>query len=187
MFELLLDYLQIRFGNLDTCGQDVLDTDNDIRPVGICGNLAFNTGEIALDNTHPVAYNKGGIVEADTVGIQVHHEHEIGHLFVRNHKHGTGEEVFHIEKTHAIDIGKVAGRLLGGADKDQIADDRDFTALAAVLQLGNQNGWEGNNRHPNAPQTSTGKGICIWQTPACHECGQQTNISVFQTLKSNIS
>ena len=24
MFELLLDYLQIRFGNLDTCGQDVL-------------------------------------------------------------------------------------------------------------------------------------------------------------------
>ena len=135
MFELLLDYLQIRFGNLDTCGQDVLDTDNDIRPVGICGNLAFNTGEIALDNTHPVAYNKGGIVEADTVGIQVHHEHEIGHLFVRNHKHGTGEEVFHIEKTHAIDIGKVAGRLLGGTDKDQIADDRDFTALAAVLQL----------------------------------------------------
>ena len=113
MFELLLDYLQIRFGNLDTCGQDVLDTDNDIRPVGICGNLAFNTGEIALDNTHPVAYNKGAIVEADTVGIQVHHEHEIGHLFVRNHKHGTGEEVFHIEKTHAIDIGKVAGRLLG--------------------------------------------------------------------------
>ena len=101
MFELLLDYLQIRFGNLDTCGQDVLDTDNDIRPVGICGNLAFNTGEIALDNTHPVAYNKGAIVEADTVGIQVHHEHEIGHLFVRNHKHGTGEEVFHIEKTHA--------------------------------------------------------------------------------------
>ena len=137
MFELLLDYLQIRFGNLDTCGQDVLDTDNDIRPVGICGNLAFNAGEIALDNTHPVAYNKGAIVEADTVGIQVHHEHEIGHLFVRNHKHGTGEEVFHIEKTHAIDIGKVAGRLLGGADKDQIADDRDFTALAAVLQLRN--------------------------------------------------
>ena len=126
MFELLLDYLQIRFGNLDTCGQDVLDTDNDIRPVGICGNLAFNTGEIALDNTHPVAYNKGAIVEADTVGIQVHHEHEIGHLFVRNHKHGTGEEVFHIEKTHAI-------------DKDQIADDRNFTALAAVLQLGNHN------------------------------------------------
>ena len=124
MFELLLDYLQIRFGNLDTCGQDVLDTDNDIRPVGICGNLA---------------YNKGAIVEADTVGIQVHHEHEIGHLFVRNHKHGTGEEVFHIEKTHAIDIGKVAGRLLGGTDKDQIADDRDFTALAAVLQLGNHN------------------------------------------------
>ena len=58
MFELLLDYLQIRFGNLDTCGQDVLDTDNDIRPVGICRNLAFNAGEIALDNTHPVAYNK---------------------------------------------------------------------------------------------------------------------------------
>ena len=128
MFELLLDYLQIRFGNLDTCGQDVLDTDNDIRPVGICGNLAFNAGEIALDNTHPVAYNKGAIVEADTVGIQVHHEHEIGHLFV-----------FHIEKTHAIDIGKVAGRLLGGTDKDQIADDRNFTALAAVLQLGNHN------------------------------------------------
>lgn len=51
MFELLLDYLQIRFGNLDTCGQDVLDTDNDIRPVGICGNLAFNTGEIAHDST----------------------------------------------------------------------------------------------------------------------------------------
>ena len=98
MFELLLDYLQIRFGNLDTCGQDVLDTDNDIRPVGICGNLAFNAGEIALDNTHPVAYNKGAIVEADTVGIQVHHEHEIGHLFVRNHKHGTGEEVFSYRK-----------------------------------------------------------------------------------------
>lgn len=70
MFELLLDYLQIRFGNLDTCGQDVLDTDNDIRPVGICGNLAFNTGEIALDNTHPVAYNKGAIVEADTSGFR---------------------------------------------------------------------------------------------------------------------
>ena len=136
MFELLLDYLQIRFGNLDTCGQDVLDTDNDIRPVGICGNLAFNTGEIALDNTHPVAYNKGAIVEADTVGTQVHDEHEVLHLLLGDDQKGTGGKVAHIEKGDPVDIGYVAGCLFGGTDKYQVPDDRDLTSLPAVLQLG---------------------------------------------------
>ena len=47
-----------------------------------------------------------------------------------------GEKVFHVEQTDTVDIGKVAGGLLGGANKDQIANHRHFATLTAVLQLG---------------------------------------------------
>ena len=46
-------------------------------------------------------------------------------------------KVLHIKKGDIIDVGNIAGCLLGGMNKYQIADYRNFTAFTTILQLRN--------------------------------------------------
>ena len=45
--------------------------------------------------------------------------------------------IFHIKKGDIIDVGYIAGCLLGGMNKYQIADYRNFATLTTILQLRN--------------------------------------------------
>ena len=46
-------------------------------------------------------------------------------------------KVIHIQKGDIIDVGNIAGCLLGGMNKYQIADYWNFTTLTTILQLRN--------------------------------------------------
>ena len=133
---MLLYYFQIGPGHFDGSGQDILDTDDHVSLVGTGGGFPLNTAEVALDDPDLMARRQCSVVEADTVGTQVHDEHEVLHLLLGDDQKGTGGKVAHIEKGDPVDIGYVAGCLFGGTDKYQVPDDRDLTFLPAVLQLG---------------------------------------------------
>lgn len=72
-----------------------------------------------------------------TPSIQIHHEHKILHLLIRHHQHGMRGKVLHIKKGDIIDVGYIAGCLLGGMNKHQITDYWNFATLTAILQLRN--------------------------------------------------
>lgn len=81
--------------------------------------------------------SKNFAIKADTVRIQIHHEHKILHLLIRHHQHGMRGKVLHIKKGDIIDVGYIAGCLLGGMNKHQITDYWNFATLTAILQLRN--------------------------------------------------
>ena len=133
---MLFYYLQVGFGHFDGGGQDILDADDHIRFIGLCGDFPLDATEIAFDDPDLMPHGKGRVVEADAVGAQIHDEHEVRHLLVGNDQHGAGGKVAHIEKGDPVDIGDVTGGLFGGTDKYEIADDGNLAFLPAILQLG---------------------------------------------------
>lgn len=134
---MLFYYPEVGFGDFDAGGQDVLDADYHIGFMGCRGDFAFDAAEVTFDHLDFMAHDKRLAVETDPIGIQIHDEHKVCHLLVGNDKHGTGGQVAHIEKGSSIDIGDVAGGLLGCTDKYQVAHNGHFTFLPAILQLRN--------------------------------------------------
>lgn len=131
----LLHHLQIRFRHLDACRQNTGYADDHIGSVCHRGDFALNAGELAFDNRNLLADGERFGIQANSVRVQVHHEHEVLHLLVRDYQHGMGVQIFHIEDLDAINIVYVTGRLLGGMDKDQPAEHRNHTAFPTIFQL----------------------------------------------------